>query len=193
VAAHDTVLIQRQTQGEQRSFFGTGPRGSRLLPVPQAIRGRNAKGHTTVLLQPAGKRQRQALMAADACSTLTGRLFITDSQQPEILGRHRFRSQRVSPKARPWAQGAHQLRSLRGQRYTHSNLRRAHPQAQPRTSTGFHLALRGVRRTDPNYRGGPARQIWPFGRLTQQYPGRDHVLVSSSPDCIPTVPECEDH
>jgi len=164
------------------------------LPVPQAIRGRSAKVHTTVHLQPAGKRQRQALMAADACSTPTGRLFITDSQQPDILGRHRFRPVRVSPKARPRAQGAYQLRSFCGQRFTHSNLRRAHPHAQPRTSTGFHLALRGGRRPDPNYRSGPARQFRPFGRLPQQQdPRRDHVLVSSSPDGIPTVPECEDY
>jgi hypothetical protein len=34
--------------------------------------------HTVVLLQPVGKRQRQALIVADACSTPTGRQFITD-------------------------------------------------------------------------------------------------------------------
>jgi len=34
--------------------------------------------YTTVLLPPAGKRQRQALMAADSGSTNSGRLFITD-------------------------------------------------------------------------------------------------------------------
>jgi hypothetical protein len=34
--------------------------------------------YTTVLLPPAGKRQRQALMAADACSAPSGRLFITN-------------------------------------------------------------------------------------------------------------------
>jgi hypothetical protein len=32
----------------------------------------------TLLFPPAGKRQRQALMAADAYSSPTGRLFITD-------------------------------------------------------------------------------------------------------------------
>jgi hypothetical protein len=34
--------------------------------------------YTTVLLPPARKRQRQALMAADACFITSGRLFITD-------------------------------------------------------------------------------------------------------------------
>jgi hypothetical protein len=34
--------------------------------------------YTTVFLPAAGKRQRQALMAADACPQTTGRLFITD-------------------------------------------------------------------------------------------------------------------
>ena len=33
---------------------------------------------TTVLFPQAGKRQRQALMAADACSSTSSRLFITD-------------------------------------------------------------------------------------------------------------------
>jgi hypothetical protein len=33
---------------------------------------------TSVLLPPAGKRQRQASMAADACSVPSGHLFITD-------------------------------------------------------------------------------------------------------------------
>jgi hypothetical protein len=34
--------------------------------------------YTTVLFPSAAKRQRQALMAADACSTPAGPLFITD-------------------------------------------------------------------------------------------------------------------
>ena len=34
--------------------------------------------YITVFLLPAVRRQRQALMAADACSTTSGRLFITD-------------------------------------------------------------------------------------------------------------------
>jgi hypothetical protein len=34
--------------------------------------------YTTVLLPPAEKQQRQALLAADACSAPPGRLFITD-------------------------------------------------------------------------------------------------------------------
>ena len=54
------------------------PRGARLLWVPPAIRGQCAKLYTTVLLPQAGKRQRQALMAANACSASSGRLFTTD-------------------------------------------------------------------------------------------------------------------
>jgi hypothetical protein len=34
--------------------------------------------YTTVLLPPAGKRQQQALMAANACSTPPSRLFIIE-------------------------------------------------------------------------------------------------------------------
>jgi hypothetical protein len=40
--------------------------------------------YTTVLLPPAGKRQRQALMAADACYAPSGRLFITDRVRKQI-------------------------------------------------------------------------------------------------------------
>jgi hypothetical protein len=50
----------------------------RLLSIPPAIRGYGEKVYTTVLLPPAGKRQQQALIAADACSTPPGRLFIID-------------------------------------------------------------------------------------------------------------------
>ena len=52
-------------------------RESRLLSILPAIRGQGEKVYTTVLFPPAGKRQQQALMAADASSTTPGRLFIT--------------------------------------------------------------------------------------------------------------------
>ena len=55
----------------------TAPRIAVTVDTP-AIRGQGETVYTTVLLPPAGKRQQQALMAADACSTPPGRLFITN-------------------------------------------------------------------------------------------------------------------
>jgi hypothetical protein len=49
-----------------------------LLSVPPEIRGQGAKLYTALILSPVAKRQQQALMAADARSTLTSRLFTTD-------------------------------------------------------------------------------------------------------------------
>ena len=51
------------------------------------------------------------------------------SQQIQILGRDRFRPLPSTQKARPRGQEAHQLRSLCIQRYTHTDLRMANPQA----------------------------------------------------------------
>jgi hypothetical protein len=87
-----------------------------------------------------------------------------------------------------------QLRSLRSQRYTHTDLWMAHPHTQPRSSAGFHLAFRGGRRPTPNHRGRLASQLQPLSRLPQQpNPGRDHLFVSASPDGIHTVSKCKDH
>jgi hypothetical protein len=70
--------FQGQMQGKRLLRPSTWPCGSRVLLIPPAIRGRGVKVCTTVLLPSAGKRQQQALMAADACSTPVGHLFITD-------------------------------------------------------------------------------------------------------------------
>ena len=51
--------------------------GTPHLLVSQAIRGRSAKMHPS-LLPPAGKLHQQALTAANVCTTCSGRLFITD-------------------------------------------------------------------------------------------------------------------
>ena len=77
---HSTLFsLQGQRHGQRRYFPGPRPGRSWLLSVPPAIQGQGAKVYTTVQLPPAGKRHRQALMAADACSTNSGRLFITES------------------------------------------------------------------------------------------------------------------
>jgi len=151
--------------------------------------------YSTVLLPPAVKQQQQALMAGDACSTPMAHLFITNrGSNLRFLVDTRYQLCVFPQKARPRAQETHQLRPLRSQRCTHNKLRVAHPHAQPRTSMGFHVAFRGCRCPNSNYRGGPARQFQPFGGLPQQQdPGRDYFLVSTSPDGIPSVPECKDH
>ena len=48
--------------------------------------------YTTVLLPPAGKRQQQAVMVANAFSTPTGRLFITSLSAPAQTASTRFPS-----------------------------------------------------------------------------------------------------
>jgi hypothetical protein len=72
------LSFQKQTQSKRRSLPSLRPRGTRIMSVPPAIRAQNSKMYTAVLLPPAGKLQRQAIMAEDACSAHTGRLFITD-------------------------------------------------------------------------------------------------------------------
>ena len=85
-------------------------------------------------------------MAADACSTTSGCLFITNR-----VSNLRFLVDTGSDLCvvpRKNVPG----RSLRSQQYTHTDVRVGHPHAQPRPSKGFHLAIRGGRRPTSNHR-----------------------------------------
>jgi hypothetical protein len=92
-------------------------------------------------------------MAADPCSTPPGRLFITDQVSNLRFLVDTGSDLCVFPRRLvPGRRERNQLRSLRSQRYTHPDLRMAHPHAQPRASTGLHLAFPGGRRPNPNHR-----------------------------------------
>ena len=96
-----------------------------------------------------------------------------------------------SSEARPRAQGAHQLRSLRGHRLTHGwhtltlNL-------GLRQEFIWRFVVADIPTSDQ--RGGFPSQFQPFGGLPQLQPaGRGHVPIDISPDGIHTVPNYKEH
>ena len=195
VATSDTVVAP-ETKARIMAFL---PRGTALqFAVTAGTTGDSETRRVSVHHRALSSSRETAATGVDSGRRLFHNLLPPvhhrSGQQPEILGRHRLRSLRGPPKARPRAQGAHQLRSLRSLRYTHTDVRMAHPHAQPRPATRFHLAIRGGRRPTSNHRGGPASQLQPLGRLPQQQdPRRGHFPVNTSPDSIHTVPERKDN
>jgi hypothetical protein len=90
--------------------------------VSQEIWGQSPKVHTPVF-PPPGKHQQRTLTAGNACTTSSGRLFVTDrtSKQRHVIDTGSV-PVRLPEEAPPGAQGAHRLQSVRGQRHDHLNL-----------------------------------------------------------------------
>ena len=127
---HPTALsFQIRTQGERRPHTAYGPAERDYCRYHRRFRDK-ARRYTPPY---SFHQQENGSDGVDGrrrlFRTLRSPIHQRPSPQTEIPDRHRLRRLCSSSEARTSAQGAHQLRSLRGQRYTHSNLRVAHTHA----------------------------------------------------------------
>jgi hypothetical protein len=164
-------------------------------PLPQITGASETKRKITRRPAPTANRETNtADVSGGERLHCTHRPPLRHRQDQKVPNRHGFRPLRVSPQTGPTAQGAGQLRPLRGQRRHHLYLLMAAPQPQLGITPGFHVTFRVGRCHTYTHRGRfplTSASWWTAGTTAYWMESRRCQL--QEPTRQLGDPECESH
>jgi len=148
---------------------------------------------TAEQLPPAGKLHRQTLMAANVCTTSSGRLFVIDRYSKQRYLVDTGSDLCVFPrKLLPGGRERTDYSLLRCKWDHHPNLWMGLKEPEPGTTPRLHMAFRDSGRRPTHHRGGPAFPVWSPRRLQEQPPTqRGHITVHVRSHRNTISPQCE--